>query len=317
MSGLPVVPRGRTVRVTVPATSANLGAGFDTFGLALSVTDEVELTTCEPGILEFHIEGVGAESVPQTEQHLVVRALDASLAELGFAREGLRLRAMNRIPHGRGMGSSGAAIVAGVLLAAQLVGDEVDVSDERLLQLATELEGHPDNVAPCLFGGFTIAWTDGSGPHMVRRDVHADILPLVLVPEQELSTKVARSLQPAEVPHRDAVFNVARASLFVLAITEDPTLLISATDDLLHQPYRASAMQGSAELVEQLRAEHIPAVISGAGPSVLVLADSEHVRHRAMEIAAEHGTWSAFPVEINERGATVAVASSKTDSLSA
>ena len=311
------VPQGRTVRVRVPATSANLGPGFDTFGLALSVADEVELTTCEPGVLDIEIEGVGADSVPRTEQHLIIRALDASLAELGFGREGLRLRAVNRIPHGRGMGSSGAAIAAGVLLAAQLVGDDVDVSDEQLLKLATELEGHPDNVAPCLFGGFTIAWTDADRPYMVRREVHEDIYPLVLVPEQKLSTKVARGLQPSEVPHRDAVFNVARASLLVLALTDEPELLYAATEDLLHQPYRAAAMPASAELVEELRAEHLAAVISGAGPSVLVLAESEHARDRATEIAAEHDGWRAFPVEIDSRGATVSVASTKTESLSA
>lgn len=313
------VARGRRLRVVVPATSANLGPGFDTLGIALARYDELELETCEPGVLEIVVEGVGEGEVPLDESHLVVKALDASLAELGASREGLRLRARNRIPHGRGMGSSGAAIVAGVLLAAGLVRPHRPVAREELLRLATMLEGHPDNVAPCLLGGLTIAWMNGEEPRAKELQVHRGISPLVLVPSETMSTKVARSLQPEQVPHEDAIFNVSRSALLVASMTQSPEFLLEATEDRLHQSYRAAAMPHTSELVGILREAGFPAVVSGAGPSVLVLCPGPSERLAALEVAKRHTatSWEPHLLAIDVLGATVEEISEKTASPSA
>lgn len=314
------VTEGRRVLVRVPATSANLGPGFDTLGLALAEYDEVEIETIEPGRYEIEVEGVGAGEVPTDESHLVVQALHYALDQLGYERPGLRLRARNTIPHGRGLGSSGAAIVAGVVGAAGLIGDRESVSSERLLRFATDLEGHPDNVAPCLFGGLTIAWMAADGePRSKRLMVDRGVSLLVLVPEETMSTSVARSLQPSQVPHADAIFNLSRAALLVAALAQSPELLFESTEDRLHQSYRASAMPKTKALIDELRAEGLAAVVSGAGPSVLVLADDPAARLRAAEIAASHTdtTWTAYPTAVDIQGATVEEVSKQTVSPSA
>jgi homoserine kinase len=190
---------------------------------------------------------------------------------LGVARpDGLVLRCRNRIPHARGLGSSSAAIVAGIVLARALVG--LTGYDPRSLSLAAEIEGHPDNVAPCLLGGFTIAWTSDDGACATRLDVSPEITPTVLIPETRGLTAHARAALPQQIPHRDAVFNVARAALLVRALTADPSLLLTATEDRLHQNYRAPGQPETAALVAELRSAGVPAVVSGAGPSVLALS---------------------------------------------
>lgn len=315
----PAIPRGRAVRVSVPATSANLGPGFDTLGLALARYDVIEAVAAEPGVLEIIVEGEGAGNVPLDETHLVVRALDASLEALGVAREGLRLRARNTIPHGRGMGSSGAAIVAGVLLAKGLAEGLAEPVRATLLRLATELEGHPDNVAPCLFGGLTIAWMRGEEPRAKELMVHRGIAPLVLVPDETMSTKVARELQPAQVPHEDAVFNVSRSALLVAALTQSPEFLFEATEDRLHQAYRSAAMPRTAAMIARLRDAGHPAVVSGAGPSVLVLCPGPAERLEAAALAreADSQAWTPLMPAIDVLGATVEAISEKTASPSA
>ena len=309
------VTDGRRVLVRVPATSANLGPGFDTLGLALARYDEIEIEALEPGRLEIEVEGVGAGSVPRDERHLVVRALHHALERLGFELPGLRLRAVNAIPHGRGLGSSGAAIVAGVLGAAGLVADQRAVSNDELLALATELEGHPDNVAPCLFGGLTIAWVSADGnPHSKQLAVHRGVSLVVLVPDETMSTALARSLQPEQVPHEDAIFNLSRSALLVAALVQSPELLFEATEDRLHQDYRAEAMPKTKALVDELRAAGLPAVVSGAGPSVLVLCENPADRLRAAEIAAARTdtTWEAVLTAVDVQGATVETAPERT-----
>lgn len=315
----PVIPRGRRVRVTVPATSANLGPGFDTLGLALARYDVVEAESAEPGVLEIVVEGVGEGQVPLDASHLVVASLDASLAEIGVAREGLRLHARNAIPHGRGMGSSGAAIVAGVLLAKGLAEGVAEVDRDTLLRLATKLEGHPDNVAPSLFGGLTIAWMRGAEPRAKELMAHRGISPLVLVPDETMSTRVARSLQPEQVPHVDAVFNLSRSALLVAALTQSPEYLLEATEDRLHQDYRGAAMPRTAAMVKALRAAGHPAVVSGAGPSVLVLCPGPAERLEAARLAAQSDPtgWTAIMPAIDVLGATVEAISEKTASPSA
>lgn len=255
------------VTVRVPATSANLGPGFDALGMALSWYDEVVAEVTSGG-LTFDIEGEGADEVPRDESHLLYRAMDATFDLLGERPAGLHLTCRNTIPHGRGLGSSAAVIASGVVLArALVVGGEDRLDDTALFRLASDLEGHPDNVAPALGGGFTISWIDGAAAETVRLDVHADVT--VFVPPEPVATSVARGLLPETVPHGDAAFTAGRAALLVAALTTAPERLVSATEDRLHQSYRSAAMPDSYKLVRQLRAEGVAAVISGAGPTVL------------------------------------------------
>ncbi len=305
---LPQAPglAGRAVKVKVPATSANLGPGFDTLGLALAQYDELEARVVDAG-LEVEVHGVGEGEVPLDASHLVVRAIAHSFARAGFALPPLRLVAHNTIPHGRGLGSSGAAIVAGVMIAKGLLEGVVDFDADRLLELATELEGHPDNVAPALFGGLTIAWTTPEGPRHKKLIVHRGVSPLVLVPEHEMSTALARSLQPEQVPHEDAVFNVSRSALLVAALIQSPELLLAATEDKLHQNYRAQAMPETDLLIRALREAGHPAVVSGAGPSILVLASDPSERAEAVRLVTERAdtAWQALPLAVDFKGATV------------
>ncbi|AXK45403.1 homoserine kinase [Brachybacterium saurashtrense] len=259
------------VAVHVPATSANLGPGFDTLGLALDLCDELQVEATTGGV-EIVVEGEGAGAVPAGEEHLVVRALRRGLDHAGAPQTGLRLQALNRIPHGRGMGSSAAATVAGLLLARGMLSDPEALDDRTVLQLATEFEGHPDNAAPALLGGAVLSWVQGDTARAVRLEVAARVLrPVVLLPTATLATHRARGLLPAEVPHGDAVFNASRAALLVHALAGAPELLLEATEDRLHQEQRAPGMPESVELMKVLRREGHAAVISGAGPSVLVM----------------------------------------------
>lgn len=297
---------GRRVKVHVPATSANLGPGFDTMGIALSVSDELVAEVTDTPGLDITVEGVGAGDIPLDDSHLIYRSMKHVYDRVGQPVPGLKLHATNRIPHSRGMGSSGSAIVAGVVAAAGLLKDTVDFTADDLLNFATELEGHPDNVAPALFGGLTIAWTNGEGPHSKKLSVHRGVSPLVLVPEFTMSTELARSLQPEQVPYEDAVFNVSRSALLVAALTQSPELLLEATEDRLHQNYRGVAMPRTTELIELLRNEGHAAVVSGAGPSILVLCNGPAERMRAAELVADHdATWERLLLAIDIQGATV------------
>lgn len=301
---------GRTVSVRVPATTANLGPGFDTLGMALAVYDELEVTAkAEPGVV-VHVNGVGEGEVPADETNLVARSIAHTFAAVGQELPGLELVARNTIPHGRGMGSSGAAIVSGVMAAKGLLEGIVEFDENRLLAIATELEGHPDNVAPALFGGLTITWTTPEGPRFKKLMVHRGVSPLVAVPtELTMSTALARSLQPESVPHEDAIFNVSRSALLIASLIQSPELLLAATEDKLHQNYRASAMPQTNALIQALRAEGLAAVVSGAGPSILVLGSDPSQRLAAAEIIAEksESNWECLMLAVDFRGATVVV----------
>jgi homoserine kinase len=264
------------VRVRVPATSANLGPAFDSAGLALALYDEVEVRAVERGCT-VQVSGEGAADVPRDEQHLVVRAVRAGLQAAGADQPGLALRAVNRIPHGRGLGSSAAATVAGLLAARALLDDAADegLEDRVLLELAVGFEGHGDNVAACLLGGLCLVWGSGSGVHASRLPLDPRVRATVLVPTTELSTARARGLLPESVPHRVAAHAAAHAALLVHALAGRPDLLLDATDDRMHQPYRASAFPESMALMQRLRKQGQAAVISGAGPSVLVLGTQD------------------------------------------
>ncbi len=286
------------VTVRVPATSANLGPGFDALGLALSLHDEVEARVTGGGV-SVEVSGEGAGDLPTDGSHLVVRAMARVFDELGEHPAGLALRCRNHIPQARGMGSSSAAIVAGVTLARALVtGGAERLDDAGLLRIAAELEGHPDNVAPCLLGGMTIAWTEASGAAAVRLEPAERIRPFVFVPQERGLTEVARAALPATVPHADAALNAGRAALLVHAITVDPAHLFAATEDRLHQAYRAPSMPGSAELVAALRAEGVAAVVSGAGPSVLALTSGDWA-------PSPVPGWRVLPLDVDLVGALV------------
>jgi homoserine kinase len=295
--------RGGPVHVRVPATSANLGPGFDSLGLALSLFDDVVARVADDGLV-VDVAGEGAD-VPRDETHLVVRAMRAGFERLGGQPHGLELSCANRIPHSRGLGSSAAAIVAGVVLArALVVGGAERLPDAELLALAAELEGHPDNVAGCLLGGLTVAWTD-TAARAVRLDCDPGIRPVVFVPPFTASTAQARGLLPATVPHADAAFAAGRSALLVAALTGATGALFAATEDRLHQQYRAPAMPQSAELVAVLRASGAAAVVSGAGPTVLALARDEVEAEKLLPLAPPD--WQPLALAVDPVGAHVLV----------
>jgi homoserine kinase len=263
------------VRVRVPASTANLGPGFDALGLALALYDEVEVTLAASG-LRVEVHGEGAGQVPTDEEHLVVRALRAACARLDCRPDGLVLRCHNSIPHARGLGSSAAAAVAGVLAGYALAGREPDAA---ALDLAAGFDGHADNAGASLLGGLVISWRDGGlrdggAFRAVRLEPHPDLTPVLFVPRQRCATEVTRGLLPAAVPHADAAFTAGRAALLVHALTAAPALLLAATEDRLHQPHRRSAYPATGRLVDALRAAGVPAAVSGAGPAVLALPAS-------------------------------------------
>ncbi|NJQ00819.1 homoserine kinase [Streptomyces zingiberis] len=294
--------RAAAVRVRTPATSANLGPGFDAFGLALGLYDDVVVRVAESG-LHIDIAGEGADTLPRTEDHLLVRALRTAFDVLGGQPRGLEVVCANRIPHGRGLGSSSAAICAGITAArAVTIGGAERLDDAALLELATEIEGHPDNAAACLLGGFTLAWTDRGAARAVRMEPAAGVVPVVFVPATPLLTETARGLLPRTVPHADAAANAGRAALLVEALTRRPELLFAATEDRLHQEYRAPAMRDSAALVSRLRQDGVPAVISGAGPTVLALAE-EGTADKVARLAGEG--WAANRLSLDATGTCV------------
>jgi homoserine kinase len=287
--------RAAPVRIRVPASAANLGPGFDAFGLALGLYDDVIVRIGESGV-HVDVAGEGADDVPRDKRNLVVKAMRAAFDLLGGQPRGLDVVCANRIPHGRGLGSSAAAIVAGVLAARELVLG--GLPDDTVLALCTEIEGHPDNVAACLLGGLTVAWRSASSVSAVRLPVHPSVAPVAFVPGSRSSTAKARRLLPDVVPHADAATNAARAALLVEALGRRPDLLMDATEDLLHQPYRAGAMPRSATLMASLRAAGVPAVISGAGPTVLAFGGADFNAGRG---------WTATPLPVAEGAEALAV----------
>ncbi|ANH40339.1 Homoserine kinase [Nocardioides dokdonensis FR1436] len=294
------------VRVSVPATSANLGPGFDSLGLALDLRDELEAEVVASGI-EVQVEGVGAEHVPRDASHLVVRAMLAALDAMGAEPAGLRLRCRNVIPHARGLGSSSAAIVAGVTLGRALVaGGELLLDDDAVLGLCAAMEGHPDNVAPAQYGGFVVAGQDDDGGfYAVPCPVDPRVGVVVLVPPTPVSTELARGLLPETVPHADAAAGAGRAALLVAALAGQPEHLLRATRDHLHQDYRRPAMPESLALVDALRADGVAAVVSGAGPTVLAFTDGPDTEVTASLLARCPAGWWASYLAVDTDGVRV------------
>lgn len=296
------------VTVRAPATSANLGPGFDALGLALTLHDTVRARVLPSG-LDVQVSGAGAADVPRGEGHLVIRAMRAAFAVIGAQPPGLQIMCGNEIPQGFGLGSSAAAIVAGLLAARALAGDygRDALPDDALLALACDLEGHPDNVSACLLGGLTISWLTAAGPSMARLSPLPDLVPVLCVPAVPMATESARKVLPASVPHAEAAANSARAALLIAALTARPELLLAGTEDFLHQPYRAAAMPDTAALIARLRDAGIAAVVSGAGPAVLALTfTAESGAGDEAKIAAEAGAaWQVLPLGVDAEGACV------------
>jgi homoserine kinase len=289
--------------VSVPATSANLGPGFDALGLALELRDRVTARVVDEAGVRVSVTGTGEASVPLDERHLVYRAMLAGFEHMGVRVPGIDLRCENVVPHARGLGSSSAAIVAGVCAARALVaGGSLLMDDEAVLTLAADVEGHPDNVAPALYGGFTVAFRDQARFRAVQLSVDPRVQVVAFVPPDGVETSVARALLPRTVPHADAAANGARVALLVAALGRQPELLLAATEDRLHQDYREPAMPATLSLVHELRADGLAAVVSGAGPTVLAFTDLS--QQQGLAARAPQG-WAVLTLPIDRDGARV------------
>jgi homoserine kinase len=301
--------KANPIQVQVPATSANLGPGFDSFGLAFGMYDRYVAQILDEGGLDIDVTGEGADEVPRTDKNLLVKAMYKGFDFLGGKPKGVAVRALNVIPHGRGLGSSASAIIGGLVLARSLVLTGTDkMSDEALLNLANEMEGHPDNVAAALYGGATVAWQDLVKGKAVAHAVHLPVDPrikvMAFIPATPLATKKARTMLPETIPFADALRNSSNAALLTQALTIRPDLLFTATEDFLHQSYRQEAMPASFALMTKLRAAGIAAFISGAGPTVLALhteGDEESIQLSRAGGAKFEGK----SLEIASRGATL------------
>ncbi len=279
--------KSNLAQISVPATSANLGPGFDCFGLALEMRDRYAAQILDEAIFDVDVSGEGAEDLKKDKTHLVIRSMLRGFEHMGQKPRGIALRALNVTPHSRGLGSSSSAIVGGLALARALVhGGESLLTDDEMIALATEIEGHPDNVAAAVLGGATIAWMENGTGRAVKIDVHEKIKALAFIPAAGVSTSKARKLLPETVPHADAAANAGKSALLVHALSHRPDLLLTATEDMIHQRYRSSVMAKSFELVERFRAAGVAAVISGAGPTVLVLHTSSETEVEEMVLAA-------------------------------
>lgn len=283
--------KAQPVQVQVPATSANLGPGFDCLGLALNMHDRYMAQVMdEPGV-DIDVTGEGVASIPTTDKNLVIKAMHKGFDFLGGRPRGIALRQLNVIPHGRGLGSSAAAIVGGLALARALVlGGNERMSNEDMLNIANEMEGHPDNVSAAIFGGANLAWQESQRGHVVAQSLNFDVDPrigaLAFVPSTEFSTSKARKMLPESIPHGDAVKNSSNVAVLVQALQNRPDLLLGATADYLHQSYRKDAMPNSFALMVKLRSAGVAAFISGAGPAVLVLHTGGESEAAELERAA-------------------------------
>lgn len=292
----------KKVTVSVPATSANLGPGYDSLALALELRDLVTAQLTQGTDVQVEIIGNGSSNLPTDSSHLIAKTIIETAEKLNVKIGGFKLTCHNSIPQGRGLGSSAAAIVAGLVLTRELTGASID--DDFILQEASQIEGHPDNVAACLMGGLTISWQPTPGQFNTRSmNVNPNIMPIVGIPDYELSTHVARGLIPNQIDHVDAVFNSARTALLVAALVADPSSLFDATGDRLHQEYRRPAYPESMKLIDKLREKGIAACISGAGPTVLAFANQESASE-VIGLVANSG-FSATALKVADQGAIV------------
>jgi homoserine kinase len=302
--------RASAYEVQVPASTANIGPGFDAFGMALELRDRYIAQVLDEKTLDVDVAGEGADEVPRDHKNLVVKAMYQGFDFLGGKPAGVALRCLNNIPHNRGLGSSATAIVGGLALARALVVGAADrMTDEDLLTIATEMEGHPDNVSASIYGGATFAWQGNEFAESIKLPISNRISAVAFIPESELATSKARKMLPESIPHADAVQNSIRTAMLTQALTTRPDLLLQATEDFLHQNYRESAMPKSLALMNKLRAAGVPAFISGAGPAVLALRldaniDNENELTDLARVAG--GGFKVEQIEIAQTGFQVA-----------
>ena len=292
------------VGIRVPASSANIGPGFDAMGLALEIHDEIiAMVTEDPGVL-VEVEGEGSGEVPLDERHLVVQAMNLAFEYMSVHPTGFVIKCRNAIPHGRGLGSSAAAIIGGIVVARELVvGGQELLPDKEVLNLALSLENHPDNLSASLYGGFTVSWLESADvAGSVCVDVHPDVVPIVVIPPHALETTKARGVLPTTVPMSQAIHNLSRAALLVHAMSSDPTLLLPATDDALHQHHRADIYPETAALLRAIRAQGIAAVASGAGPAVLILLNKSQTPDLASLESTLPSDWTTVAIPIDREG---------------
>ena len=309
------VPAGIVANIKVPATSANLGPGFDCAGIAVQLYDELEIRTTEAGF-SAEIEGEGHNYLPTDARHLIIAEIRMRLEALGWHLPGLRLKAINRIPHSRGLGSSAAAHMAAAMAVKALLPQDSQITHQDLLQWASEAEGHPDNVAPAVYGGLTFSWCETKATGDVFRAVtmepHTQITPVVAIPAKPLSTAAARTLLPNTVPYEQAVANASRAALLAPAMTLEPELLLAATDDWLHQQYRKPYMPETLEHIAALRSAGHAAVVSGAGPTLCVFTRHDAETQAVVELLTQRAAkssqhWDVRILPVDVEGATMEV----------
>jgi homoserine kinase len=304
--------KAQPMQVQVPATSANLGPGFDCLGLALTMNDRYMAQVMDEAGVDIDVTGEGANAVPTTDKNLVIKAMYKGFDFLGGRPRGIALRQLNVIPHGRGLGSSAAAIVGGLALARALVlGGNERMSNEDMLNIANEMEGHPDNVAAAIYGSANIAWQESQRGHVIAQSLNIEVDPrigvLAFVPSTELSTSKARKMLPETIPHQDAVRNSINTAVLVQALQHRPDLLLSATEDYVHQSYRKDAMPQSFALMTKLRKAGVAAFISGAGPTVLVLHTGGDAEAAELERAAGE-KFQMIPLGVSRTGVAVITA---------
>ena len=304
--------KAQPIQVQVPASTANLGPGFDCLGLALNMHDRYMAQVMDEVGVDIDVTGEGADNVPTTEKNLIIKAMYKGFDFLGGRPRGIALRQLNVIPHGRGLGSSAAAIVGGLALARGLVlGGNERMSNDEMLTIANEMEGHPDNVSAAIFGSANLSWQESQRGHVIAQSLNFEVDPrigaLAFVPATEFSTSKARKMLPETIPHSDAVKNSSNVAVLVQALQHRPDLLLGATEDYLHQSYRQDAMPQSYALMTKLRKAGVAAFISGAGPTVMVLhtgGDSE-----AAELARAAGEkFQMISLGVSRAGVSVVTA---------
>ena len=259
------------ITVRVPATTANLGPGFDTLGLALALYNTVEMEEMERG-LTIEVTGEGAEFIPCNSRNIVFKSALKVYEHLQIPVPGLKIRLHNGIPIARGLGSSAAAIIGGMVAASQLAGKAL--TREELLNLGTMVEGHPDNITPALLGGLTISCMENNQVEFIRTELPSALKAVVAIPQFQLTTADARKVLPKQVSLQDAVYNVSRSSLLVAALMSgDLDLLSTAMSDRLHQPYRFRLIPGVEDVFAAGKeAGALAVVISGSGPTIIAFA---------------------------------------------
>lgn len=292
-------------RIQIPATSANLGAGFDALGLALNYYNYVDIDECET----VDISSTDGIEIPTDEKNLIYKSAADLYQVCGKRLTGLRLRQTNNIPMARGLGSSSACIVAGLVGANTLLGKPLN--DDEIVDLAAQIEGHPDNTAPALLGGIVTAVFDGKRVHWVKQEVYTSLKFVAVIPDFELKTESARACLPKEVSHRDAVYNLSRAALFSASLlTGKYENLRTAVDDRLHQPYRLPLIKNASEVFDFAYTHGAyGAYISGAGPTIMTIIDGDNKYFAGkMKFSLDNSGlqgWQVKELSIDNDGTTV------------